>query len=309
MSRIFKKGNSGTLTNYQQVINNAAYELCLENPSLINNKGELLNLSRVKVDEEGYVYNKKRSRSLAFGATKEESKEKKSKISAEIRHKRIQDLSEDIDSMNMTLALLEKERYKQHNMNKYAQAASLEEQISSKRKEKRALEEELTKLQEKETRSKRYHMSKESKDKKDASQGKTWNVQPKTGIQLSLFESGVKPVQSKSNETKDCRKSGENDRSTTENGRSDKDDMNVSAAKEEAKSNNGMLGNETKDIRKSGEKFGSAENTCVEKYDTNIHCEVQKASGNGSVPITDKTGESSKTMTCDIDSVSGDHFL
>ena len=48
-SRIFKKGNNGTLTNYQQVINDAAYELCLENPSLINNKGELLNLSRVKL--------------------------------------------------------------------------------------------------------------------------------------------------------------------------------------------------------------------------------------------------------------------
>lgn len=174
--RIFKKGNSSTLTNYQQVINNAAYELYLENPSLINNKVELPNLSRVKVDEEGYVYKKKRSRSLAFGATKEESKEKKSKISAEIRHKRIQDLSEDINSMNMTMALLKKERYKQHNMNKYAEAASLEEQISFKRKEKRALEEELTKLQEKETWSKRYHMSKESKDKKEASKGKTWNA-------------------------------------------------------------------------------------------------------------------------------------
>lgn len=46
-SRIFKKGNNGTLINYQQVINNAAYELCLENPNLINSKGELLNLSRV----------------------------------------------------------------------------------------------------------------------------------------------------------------------------------------------------------------------------------------------------------------------
>lgn len=124
-----------------------------------------------------------------------------------------------------------------------------------------------------------------------------------------MFESGVKPAQSKSNETKDCRKSGENDGSTTENDRSDKDDLNVTAAKEEAKSNNGMLGNETKDIRKSGEKCGSAENTYVEKYDTNIHSEVQKASGNGSVTITDKTGESSKTMTCDIDSVSGDHLL
>lgn len=126
-SRIFKKGNNGTLINYQQVINNAAYELCLENPNLINSKGELLNLSRVKVDEEGYLYKKKRSRSLAFGASNEESKEKRSKISAEIWHKRIKDLSEDINSINMSMALLEKERYKQHNMNKYAQAASLEE--------------------------------------------------------------------------------------------------------------------------------------------------------------------------------------
>ena len=85
--------------------------------------------------------------------------------------------------------------------------------------------------------------------------------------------------------------------------------MNVTAAKEEAKGNNVMLGNETKDIRKSGEKCRSAENTCVEKYDTNIHSEVQKASGNGSAPFRDNTGESSKTMTCDIGSVSGDHFL
>ena len=35
-SRISKKGNNRTLTNYQQAINNAAYELCLENPNLIN---------------------------------------------------------------------------------------------------------------------------------------------------------------------------------------------------------------------------------------------------------------------------------
>ena len=114
------------------------------------------------------MYKKKRSRSLAFGGTNEESQEKKSKISAEIWHKRIKDMSEDINSINMSMALLEKERYKQHNMNKYAQAASLEEQISSKRKEKRVLEAELTMLQEKKVKSKRYHMSKESKDKKEA---------------------------------------------------------------------------------------------------------------------------------------------
>ena len=154
-SRIYQKGNAGTLTNYQQHMNNAAYELCLENPSLVNNKGRLMDLARAKVDEEGYPYKKKRSRSKAFGAVKDQGKRKHIKLSAEFRKKRIEDLSEDINSINSTMALLEKERYKQHNMNKYAQAANVEEQIASKRKEKRALEEELTKLQEKETRSKR----------------------------------------------------------------------------------------------------------------------------------------------------------
>ena len=33
---------------------NAAYELCLDNPSLINNKGHLPDLVRAKGDEEGY---------------------------------------------------------------------------------------------------------------------------------------------------------------------------------------------------------------------------------------------------------------
>ena len=173
---------------------NAAYELCLENPSLVNNKGRLMDLARAKVDEEGYPYKKQRSRSKAFGAVKDQGNRKHIKLSAEFRKKRIEDLSEDINSINSTMALLEKERYKQHNMNKYAQAANVEEQIASKRKEKRALEEELTKLQEKETRSKRYHMGRESKDKKET-QGKTQNVQTKGSIQLSLFKSGLKPVQ------------------------------------------------------------------------------------------------------------------
>lgn len=80
--------------------------------------------------------------------------------------------------------------------------------------------------------------------------------------------------------------------------------MNVSVVKEEVKSNNGMFGNEIRDIRKLGEKCGF-----VEKYDINIYCVVQKVSGNGSVFIIDKIGESSKIMICDIDFVSGDYFL
>ena len=142
---------------------------------------------------------------------------------------------------------MEKKRYKQHNLNKYAQAASLEEQIASKRKEKRALEEELTKLQEKEAKSKRYHMgkdskSKDSKDKKET-QGKTHNVQTKSGIQLSLVKSGIKPVHSKSNETKDCSKSGEKC-GAAENTESEKDDIIITAQVEETTRNNSAPGND-----------------------------------------------------------------
>lgn len=253
-SRIYQKGNAGTLTNYQQHMNNAAYELCLETPSLVNNEGRLMDLARAKVDEEGYPYKKKRSRSKAFGAVKEQGKRKHVKLSAEFRKKRIEDLSEDINGINSTMALLEKERYKQHNMKTYAQAANVEEQIASKRKEKRALEEELTKLQEKETRSKRYHMGMESKDKKET-QGKTQNVQTKGSIQLSLFKRGLKPVQCENSysETKDCVKSCKKDGSA-ENSSSEKEDMNVTAEVEEVtKSNNVPADEETKDSSEAGE--------------------------------------------------------
>lgn len=84
--------------------------MCLENLNLINSKGEFLNFLRVKVDEEGYLYKKKRSRLLVFGVFNEESKEKRSKILVEIWYKRIKDLLEDINSINMSMVFLEKER-------------------------------------------------------------------------------------------------------------------------------------------------------------------------------------------------------
>jgi flagellar biosynthesis GTPase FlhF len=195
------------LTKYQLAINKAAYELCLDDPSLLHNRGELINIARKKIDDEGYCYKKKRSRSKAFGTGVETSKEsKKIKSSAQFRHKRIQALTEDLDSLNTTMALLEKERYKQHNMKKYAQAASIEEQIAAKRKEKRSLTEEMTKLQEKEARSKRYYRSKESSSKNVKE--KEQITKDKSASQLTLFQSGVKPKESICNddecEKEDC---------------------------------------------------------------------------------------------------------
>lgn len=228
-SKIYRN-DKGKLTKYQEAINNAAYELCLDNASLMNNKRELLNLSRKKIDENGYAYKKKRSRSKEFGSGIVQPEEKKVKVSTEFRQKRIKDISEDIESIKTTITLLEKERFKQHNMKKYAQAASAEEQIASKRKEKRALEEELTKLQEKEMRSYRYHKSKGYRAKKELQKA---TVQEKNDGQLSLFDSGIKGIH-KSNKITVSNKKKENSAGNTE---SDRDNTVVTSEVEEELSN------------------------------------------------------------------------
>ena len=71
-------------------MNDAAFNLCLENPSLINCKGELVKLARAKLDSDGYNYAKNKSRSAVFGTAKEESStggEKRKKLSEDIRQK------------------------------------------------------------------------------------------------------------------------------------------------------------------------------------------------------------------------------
>ncbi|CAB4038740.1 Hypothetical predicted protein, partial [Paramuricea clavata] len=40
-SAIYQTGNQDSMTKYQLSINNAAYQLCLEDPSLLHNRGQL----------------------------------------------------------------------------------------------------------------------------------------------------------------------------------------------------------------------------------------------------------------------------
>ena len=147
-------------------MNDAAFNLCLENPSLINRKGELVKLDRAKLDSDGYNYAKKKSRSAVFGTAKEESStggEKRKKLSEDIRRKNISELNEDIETVDKLMSLLNSERAKLVNTQKYSQAAQVLEQISEKRKEKRKLTDELSILESKETRSKAYHHARKAK--------------------------------------------------------------------------------------------------------------------------------------------------
>ena len=63
-SKIYPNAVPGSfLYKYKKALNDAAYEICLENPSLVHKRGELQSLARAKVDESGYSYMKNKSRS------------------------------------------------------------------------------------------------------------------------------------------------------------------------------------------------------------------------------------------------------
>ena len=61
-SRIYGRNSKGTLTKYQESMNNVAMELCMQNPNLLSDRKALLELSRKKLDETGNMYKKGKSR-------------------------------------------------------------------------------------------------------------------------------------------------------------------------------------------------------------------------------------------------------
>ncbi|KAG1076472.1 hypothetical protein G6F42_025511 [Rhizopus arrhizus] len=60
---IYGKKTSRALTSYEEAINRASIQLALENPLLISKKGDLFDLAKKKLLEEGYRYKRGSSRS------------------------------------------------------------------------------------------------------------------------------------------------------------------------------------------------------------------------------------------------------
>lgn len=85
------------VTDFQRRVNDASIELCLKNPSLLFLKrGNLLNMAKDKVHEDGYNYKKGKSRSMKHSALSDESVPKRSKIDSIERQRRMNELHEDI---------------------------------------------------------------------------------------------------------------------------------------------------------------------------------------------------------------------
>ena len=66
-SIIYKNLQPGAfLFEYRSKLNEAAFQVALENPILLSTKNKLLELAKEKVEKDGYNYKKKKSRSSAI---------------------------------------------------------------------------------------------------------------------------------------------------------------------------------------------------------------------------------------------------
>ena len=154
-------------------MNDAAFELCKVDPSLILKKGKLFEEARKKVDSAGYDYVKKVSRSIVYGSASKPSKPKRKYIGSEIRATRIKELKEQITSLGETVELLTKQKQQFSNAEKFFQAAEMNSSILEKGKEKWKLEKELKALSKADAKSKSFAKKKrkrqEEKEKRQSS--------------------------------------------------------------------------------------------------------------------------------------------
>ena len=117
-AKIYRKESNHPLSNYCKQVNKAAGELAITDPSLLTRHGDLLNLARSKVLSMWIQFCQRTvTFQKVFCAT--ESLDTKvnthTKISADVRQKRISAVTEDIANLDQQLFFKEKRRQQVRN--------------------------------------------------------------------------------------------------------------------------------------------------------------------------------------------------
>ena len=150
------------VTSYQKSVNDASVNLCLKNPSLLFIKrGDLLNMAKDKVHEDGYNYKKGKSRSIKRSTTSDESVPKRSKIDTAERLRRINEIHEDIGHIDTQIEFKNR-RIEAATVTKcYKTCDELSAEIAALQMQRRELVKELGILEKKAKKSAIYMKSKE----------------------------------------------------------------------------------------------------------------------------------------------------
>ena len=155
-ARIFKKEK---LTLYQQEINKAAGDICIRTPALLTQRGKLLEMARLHVDESGYQYKKKRSRSKHFGSTSEPAV-RRPKFSKDLRMERIQEIQEELRTVDKRIDIKRKLLDQKVGEHRFGECDRISEGIDRLQGRRRTLSAELRTFEKKERKAQWYESKK-----------------------------------------------------------------------------------------------------------------------------------------------------
>ena len=184
---IFGRGDETKVTRYQKQVNEAAIDLALHTPSLLSSRQTLLKEARAKVNSDGFIYKKGKSRSKQFSPPVECSP-KRVKTSEAFRINRISALEDDIKDLNDRLTFKEKRRDQASSVRNYKACDELTEEMSVIKQQKRAREAELRTLQRKQRKSS-WYKQKRIKSKLDPLSSESEGTTPLPSSPTSPIES------------------------------------------------------------------------------------------------------------------------
>ena len=156
---LFHKPKSG----YHERVNEAAVAIGKSKPHLVRkgNRGELLDLARKKVADEGYNFKKGHSQSKVYGKGSSGAR-KRPKLDKDMRHQRMDELQEDIQDSTKRISLKEKRVIQAESTRNYKLCDDLSEQISELKQYRRQKEKEYALLQKSEKRAVKNMLKKQS---------------------------------------------------------------------------------------------------------------------------------------------------
>ena len=150
-------------TNYQKQVNKFVQDIASRNPTLLVNRGKLLEQAQHAVFENVYYFKKGYSRSKRYSNSSSKEAAKCPKINKELREKRISDLEEQIKDFQQRISFKEKRVTVAANVHNYKLCDEISGEITDIKGKCRELQQELKLLLEKDKRAKRYKDSVSSK--------------------------------------------------------------------------------------------------------------------------------------------------
>lgn len=171
-SRIYgrdvKKRKTNTLNSHEQMINEAAAQLCLRDPTLLVRRDELFTMARRVVRDSGFTFVHGHSRSKFASESDEEADAlKKNQVSQANKQKREERLNEIEDLLQHNKELQDQINQKLDEaraLNATTEVNDLQAEMSKLQSQQVSLQLEHKELKKKQRRSERYYTNKQTKD-------------------------------------------------------------------------------------------------------------------------------------------------